>query len=244
MERQRLSRPVSRAAQFQAAPVSRKEFIRYAGLSGIAATVLAGCTKAISNLNTGSNLNQVLNNPITTVSLGTGDLGVLNFAYALEQLEAAFYIQVAANPFENIDSLALSRLTDIRQHEIAHREFFKNLLGKNAIPALTTDFTSINFATRTGVLTAAKTFEDIGVAAYNNIACLFQSAEWVTIVGKIVSVEARHAAYVSDLIGTGDFADASVTTDGRERDMKPAQVLQLIQPYFKETLDISGLPTA
>jgi hypothetical protein len=47
-----------------------------------------------------------------------------------------------------------------------------------------------------------------------------------------------------DLIGTGDFADASVTSDGRERDMKPAQVLQLIQPYFKETLDISGLPTA
>jgi hypothetical protein len=182
MERQRLSRSVGRAVRFQAAPVSRKEFIRYVGLSGIATTVLAGCAKTFSDLKSGSNLNQDLNNPTTTVSLGTGDIGVLNFAYALEQLEAAFYIQVAADPFENIDSLALSRLTDIRQHEIAHREFFKNLLGKNAIPALTIDLTSINFTTRTGVLTTAKTLEDIGVAAYNNIACLFQSSEWVTIV--------------------------------------------------------------
>lgn len=229
---------MSGVARLMAAPASRKEFIRYAGLSGIAAAVLAGCTKAISNDTrdgTGST---------NTVSLGTGDTGILNFAYALEQLEAAFYTVVAGDPYENIDSLALSRLTDIRDHEIAHREFFKNLLGKNAIPALTPNFTSINFAAKTSVLSAAKVFEDLGVAGYNGVAWLIQDSEWLTIVGKIVSVEARHAAYVSDLIGTGDFADASVTSYGRERDKTPAQVLQLIQPFITETLDGSGLPTA
>ena len=99
---------MSGVARLMAAPASRKEFIRYAGLSGIAAAVLAGCTKAISNDTrdgTGST---------NTVSLGTGDTGILNFAYALEQLEAAFYTVVAGDPYENIDSLALSRLTDIR----------------------------------------------------------------------------------------------------------------------------------
>ena len=30
------------------------------------------------------------------VDLGSGDVGILNYAYALEQLEAAFYIQVIA----------------------------------------------------------------------------------------------------------------------------------------------------
>ena len=33
-----------------------------------------------------------------TVDLGQGDFAVLNFAYALEQLEAAFYTQVLQRP--------------------------------------------------------------------------------------------------------------------------------------------------
>lgn len=237
MEQQRLPGPPNWMGRLMAKPASRKEFIRFVGLSGIAATALAGCTKAISNYKKDGT------GPTNTVSLGTGDTGILNFAYVLEQLEAAFYTIVAADPYENIDSLALSRLTDIRDHEIAHREFFKNLLGKNAIAGLTFNFTSINFAVKTSVLSAAKVFEDIGVAAYNGVGWLIESSEWLTIVGKIVSVEARHAAYVSDLIGTGDFADATVTSDGREIDKTPAEVLLLIQPFITETLDGSGLPT-
>lgn len=34
--------------------------------------------------------------------LGDGDIGVLNYAYALEQLEAAFYIQVLETPFSRM----------------------------------------------------------------------------------------------------------------------------------------------
>jgi hypothetical protein len=33
------------------------------------------------------------------VDLGEGDVGILNFAYALEQLEAAFYTQVTKTPY-------------------------------------------------------------------------------------------------------------------------------------------------
>ena len=221
-----------------ATPSSRKDFIRYLGLSGVAATVFAGCTKAISNFK------QDGTGATNTVNLGTGDTGILNFAYVLEQLEAAFYTVVAADPYENIDSLALSRLTDIRDHEIAHREFFKNLLGKKAIADLTFNFTSVNFAVKSSVLTIAKRLEDIGVAAYNGFGPLIVSSEWLNIVGKIVSVEARHAAYVGELIGVGDFADASVTGDGRERDKTRAEVMQFIQPFITEILDGSGLPTA
>jgi hypothetical protein len=238
MEQQRLPSPLSRVGRFMAAPASRKEFIRYVGLSGVSATLLAGCLKAVPNFKEDGK------GPTNTVSLGTGDTGILNFAYVLEQLQAAFYTVVAADPYENIDSLALSRLTDIRDHEIAHREFFKNLLGKNAIPALAPNFTSINFAVKDSVLTAAKVFEDLGVSAYNGVGWLIQDSEWLTIVGKIVSVEARHAAYVSELSNTGNFAGASVTSDGREKDKTPAQVLQIIQPFITETLDGSGLPTA
>ena len=37
------------------------------------------------------------NMPPNTVNLRKGDIGILNYAYALEQLEAAFYIKVATS---------------------------------------------------------------------------------------------------------------------------------------------------
>ncbi|HWV65036.1 ferritin-like domain-containing protein [Chitinophaga sp.] len=36
------------------------------------------------------------------MSLGSGDVAVLNYAYALEQLEAAFYTQVVLTPYTGI----------------------------------------------------------------------------------------------------------------------------------------------
>jgi len=231
--------PMGRAGRFIATPASRRKFLRYAGLSGIAATVLAGCTKAISNYKGDGK------GPTGTISLGTGDVGILNFAYALEQLEAAFYTVVVADPYENIDSLELSRLTDIRDHEIAHREFFKTALGTAAIPALTPNFTSVNFASRASVLATAKTFEDIGVSAYNGAGSLIVNPAYLTLAGKIVSVEARHAAYIRNLITPGSFADSTViNSNGLDMNRTPAQVLVLAQPFITQTLDGSSLPTS
>ncbi len=39
------------------------------------------------------------------VDLGKGDTGVLNYAYALEQLEAAFYTQALTQPYANMSGL-------------------------------------------------------------------------------------------------------------------------------------------
>ena len=61
--------------------------------------------------------------------LGDGDIGVLNYAYALEQLEAAFYTQVLDNPFGGMQVNDERILREIRDHEVAHRDFLKNALG-------------------------------------------------------------------------------------------------------------------
>ena len=47
--------------------------------------------------------------------LGEGDVGILNYAYALEQLEAAFYTQVIDTPYEGITEDETTLLTDIRE---------------------------------------------------------------------------------------------------------------------------------
>lgn len=180
-----------------------------------------------------------------TVNLGSGDTGILNYAYALEQLEAAFYISVMANPYSGMSSYEMSLLTDIRDHEIAHREFFKTALAGNAIPGLKTNFSSVDFGSRTSVLNTAKAFEDLGVAAYNGAGALLQSADFLTVAGKIVSVEARHAALVRDLLSNGTFVGADVVdqSNGLEKSKTPPMVLSVASNFLITKLNGSNLPS-
>lgn len=215
------------------ARLSRRKFLGYAGAaSGMLA--LAACNKQNdAGARVGSD----------GMSLGSGDVGILNYAYALEQLEAAFYTKVIMSPYANMAGSETSLLTDIRDHEIAHREFFKNALAGGAITALEFDFSSIDFSSRTSVLGTARAFEDLGVAAYNGAGRLIKSADYLVLAGKIVSVEARHASYIRDLISMNSFADDTIIDmNGLDGAKKPADVLQIAQTYIKTKLDASTLP--
>jgi hypothetical protein len=222
----------------------RRAFMKYAGLSvASAGLILAGCKKKDSDSPA-----PVIST--TAVNLGSGDPGILNYAYALEQLEAAFYTSVvAATSFATIFSASEQKLlTDIKAHEITHREFLKTALGTNAIPALEVNFSAINFNDRTSVLNTAKAFEDLGVAAYNGAGQLISSTAYLLLAGKIVSVEARHAAAIRDLISpkTASFAgDDVVTADqGLDGAKPPSAVLAIAGAYLTTQLNYSNLPTA
>jgi hypothetical protein len=209
---------------------SRRNFLVNTGrVSLLSVVAITACKKSSSN---------------GGLDLGGGDIGILNYAYALEQLEAAFYIKVMASPYSSMPAAEASYLTDIRDHEIAHREFFKAALGSNAISALEVNFTSIDFTSRTSVLGTAKAFEDLGVTAYNGAGQLLQDAGYLTLAGKIVSVEARHAALIRDLISPGSFAD-STALDANALDMArtPSQVLAIAGAYITTQIDASHLPS-
>lgn len=212
--------------------VSRRKFLGYAGmLTSITALAMA-CNKDDDDNDDG-------------VNLGSGDTGILNYAYALEQLEAAFYTQVALTPYSGITAAETALLTDIRDHEIAHREFFKKALAGSAIPGLEVDFTSINFSSRDSVLGTAKAFEDLGVSAYNGAGQLITSPDYLLLAGKIVSVEARHAALIRDLISNGTFADNTVIdANGLDKSRTPGEVLTIAKTYVKTKINASNLPTS
>lgn len=181
------------------------------------------------------------------VQLGSDDTGVLNYAYALEQLEAAFYTQLLATPYAGITAEETQLLTDIRDHEIIHREFLRAALNTNAIQDLEISFGSLNFGDRTAILTAARNFENTGVAAYNGAGKLLQSADNLTLAGKIVSVEARHAALISDLLQprTAFFAgDDVVGFDGLEFVQTPDQVLSSVRGFTGTVVNGDLLPTS
>lgn len=218
------------------ASLQRRSFLQYAGagMAGVA-LVAAGCKKdrGFSSVEGG-------------VNLGSGDPGILNYAYALEQLEAAFYVQVIKTPYANMSTAEMALLTDIRDHEVAHREFFKNALGTAAIPGLEVNFSAINFSSRDSVLGTAKAFEDLGVSAYNGAGKLIKSVDYLLLAGKIVSVEARHAALIRDLIENGTFANTEVVdmAKGLDKSRTPSEVLAIAGAFVKTKINASNLPTS
>lgn len=219
------------------APLQRRSFLQYAGAgaAGIA-LIAAGCKKDKPMMDDGGNK--------TGVTLDfKDDIGVLNYAYALEQLEAAFYVQVAATPYANISATELAYFKDIQFHEIAHREFFKNALGPAAIAGLEVDFSKINFADRTSVLGTAKAFEDLGVSAYNGAGSLLKSTVYLTLAGKIVSVEARHAAYIRELISPNSFSNVEVVdaVNGLDKSRNPMEVLAIAGGFVKTKIKVINL---
>ncbi len=216
--------------------LSRRRFMKLAGIFGSSA-ILIGTGASL----TGCSKDDAVDNG---VNLGSGDTGILNYAYALEQLEAAFYIKVISSPYSGITATETSYLTDVRDHEIAHREFFKSALGSSAIPALEVDFSTINFANRDSVLGTAKAFEDLGVSAYNGAGKLLTNVANLLTAGKIVSVEARHAALIRDLISNNSFAANDVVdANGLDKVRTPNEVLAIADTYIKTKINASNLPS-
>ena len=169
--------------------------------------------------------------------LGEGDVGVLNYAYALEQLEAAYYTMVLENPYEGMTNEETELLTDIRDHEVAHRDFLAEALGDGAIPAL-------DFSDRHSVLETAMTFEDIGVSAYNGAGKLLENPDFLLEAGRIVSVEGRHAAAIRDLVNPNSVAFAGpdvVDENGLDVAREPADVLPLIDPFVTTEVTANSL---
>ena len=234
-------------------PIKRRSFFMYAGATaGATALILAGC-KDDNNSNSPG-----------TVDVGSGDVGVLNYAYALEQLEAGFYTTLRTGSYYmGANSAEKSILDDLYYHEVIHRDFFKTAITAamaTPIKSLEPDFSKIDFNSRASVLGAAKSFEDLGVAAYNGAGQFISSPGYLFIAGKIVSVEARHAAIIRDLTAENSFVGNDIitlttagvssmatnngpATSSLERSMTPTEVVTVANTFLKDgsKLNVSNI---
>ena len=157
-----------------------------------------------------------------------------------------------ANPYGGMTDEENQILDDLRKHEVAHSDFFRAAITQAApdaiIPALTPNFESIDFSDRDSVLGAARDFEDLGVSAYNGAGQLISpdGAAYLVQAGKIVSVEARHAAAIRDLInpGSASFAGDDIVdpATGLDRALVPNDVLPAAANFIEENIDASNLP--
>lgn len=219
--------------RFQMRSLPRRSFLRFAGISALAAGAAGLAPRTLFAQSGG-------------VNLGTGDTAVLNFAYALEQLEAAFYAKVTTSFYSGASSRERQLLSDIRDHEAAHRNFLRGALGSSAIPQLELNFSSVDFRNRQSVLTTARTFEDTGVAAYNGAGQLLTDPNHLIAAGRIVSVEGRHAAILRDMLqprSTAFAGDDVVDIFGLGAVARPAEVMRRVAPFIRTPINPATLPS-
>ncbi|KAI0689806.1 ferritin-like domain-containing protein [Cerioporus squamosus] len=128
------------------------------------------------------------------------DTDILQYALTLEHLENAFYSTALAE--FDADAFAAAgyppevraRFVQIGQHEGAHVKFLSDALGSKATQPCIYSFPTPDVHSFT-VLSAV--LENLGVSAYAGAAHLISSPNYLTSAATILSVEARHAAWVA-----------------------------------------------
>lgn len=224
---------------------TRREFLKLVGLGGAVIflpSVLASCNNSSSDI-----MGPPGSGGPLVIDFAKGDIAVLQFAYALEQLEADFYTRVVANFSSSLSANEQAVLGDIKNHEVIHREALKAVLGASNDFTVNPTYSGLNFSDRASVLTTAKTFEDLGVAAYNGAAQYLSSAANLLVAGKIVSVEARHASAIRDLIApkTASQGDSGTSFAPKSFDdvFSPGKVKTAAQMFIVEQVTFSNAPS-
>ncbi|KAF9879285.1 hypothetical protein CkaCkLH20_03518 [Colletotrichum karsti] len=139
-----------------------------------------------------------------------GDVDILNYALILEYLEREFYSQGLRNYTEadfcefagNDGSRFYKNLQNIYEDEKTHVDFLKTALKTAAVPEPSFDFPS---TTAQSFLALASVLEGVGVSAYLGAAAVIADKAYVPAAGSILTVEARHSAFVRQALGAKPF---------------------------------------
>jgi hypothetical protein len=126
------------------------------------------------------------------------DVAILNFALALEYLQAGFYTDA-----ERVGALrgALKEQAKVvGSHERAHVKAFQKTLGRAAIKRPSFNFRGTTDDPKSFRATAVA-FEDLAVGAYKEQLPKINSDAYLAAAVSIHSVEARHAAWIRQLAG-------------------------------------------
>lgn len=174
------------------------------------------------------------------LKLPAGDSGLLYYAYLMALAQTTLYQKVADAPPTDLTTAERAVFADLRDHAVVRQQTIRYLLdpaGTNQL--LPTDFafnlTKFTLTTRAGVLAAAQQLADLATAAYPVLLTLFttSSIPQRTLLLKLSSGQARHAAAVRDLLAPGSFANSDVVDSaGQLLTKTPTEVTAALAPYF------------
>ncbi|MEO6436634.1 MAG: ferritin-like domain-containing protein [Tepidisphaeraceae bacterium] len=188
---------------------------------------------------------------------GTGDIKVLNYALALEALEADLYAQ-ALMRLTNGGTNALGRringlglnpnapdvfyLRQFGKVEREHRDFLIAALGNNSLlkkaPFNRAKFNfNIERLNRKQVGDLVYLAEKTGVGAYLGAIPRFATRTFLQVAGAIQGTEARHTAIIADvlndLFNEGlNVAPLASQNNGIDQPIQPDTVLAAVSPFI------------
>jgi rubrerythrin len=125
------------------------------------------------------------------------DARIFNFALLLEHVQAAFYGEGVSRG--KLRGEVREFAETVAEHEREHVAFLQKALGAKARAKPSLHFGDATTTERRFVETAVL-LENLGVAAYNGQAANLTKPA-LSAAAEIVSVEGRHAAWISDLAG-------------------------------------------
>jgi rubrerythrin len=134
----------------------------------------------------------------TAHAQSAGDVAILNFALTLEYLESSFYKEAVAMGALRGDTRRFAQV--VASHEATHVRTLKSVLGAQAVAKPRFNFRGTTSDQRSFQATA-QTLEETGVRAYLGQAPNIDSDGLLAAAGTILTVEARHAAWIRHIRG-------------------------------------------
>jgi len=183
-------------------PETRASFLRKTGV-GVSALAVGGAfAGAIPSVARGQAIPQ-------------SDIAILNFALTLEYLEAAFYAQANQNKVLKGELNRFS--TVVAQHENTHVQFLRKVLGAKAVAKPKFDFKD-TVTDPAKFAATAQVLEDTGVHAYLGQVPNIKTKAVLIGAGRILPVEARHAAWIRDIRFSGGTTPDTTPAPGAFED--------------------------
>jgi hypothetical protein len=130
------------------------------------------------------------------------DVSILNFGLRFERLQATFYTQ--AEELGTIGRMSSAKQRWARTlgaHERAHVKILKRVLGPKAGPRPSFDFGEDN-ETDAAFTSTAVAMEDLTVALLTGIVPLVNDRGLTAALLGLLTVEARHAAWARNIVGS------------------------------------------